>query len=63
MFENGSFFELLEVCLQFIRDSVKVEQLSMYLMPERNLLENKIRDRNKKELLLKKNSTDNRSYI
>ena len=51
MFDNGSLLELLEVCLKFIRDSVKVEQLSMYLMPERNLLEGKIHDGNKRELL------------
>ena len=51
MFDNGSLLELIEVCLKFIRDSVKGEQLSMYLMPERNLLEGKIHDGNKSELL------------
>ena len=51
MFDNGSLLELLKLCLQFIRDSIKDEQLSMYLMPKRNLLEGKIQDGNKKELL------------
>ena len=51
MFDNGSLLELLEICLQFIRNSIKNEQLSMYFMPERNLLEGKIHDGNKKELL------------
>ena len=51
MFDNGSPVDLLEMCLKFIRDRVKVEQLSMYLMPERNLLEGKIHDGNKRDLL------------
>ena len=51
MFDNGSLLELLELCLQFIKNSIKDEQLSMYFIPERNLLEGKIHDRNKKELL------------
>lgn len=51
MFDNGSLLELLELCLQFIRDIIKDERLSMYIMPERNLLEGKINDGNKMELL------------
>ena len=51
MFDNGFLLELLELCLQFIKDSIKDERLSMYIMPERNHLEGKINDRNKMELL------------
>ena len=51
MFEDGSLLELLELCLEFIRDSIKKEQLSMYLMPERNLLEGKLHEGNKEDLI------------
>ena len=51
MFDNGHLLELLELCLKFIRNSIQDEKLSMYLMPERNLLEGKIHDGNKKEFV------------
>ena len=51
MFDNGSLLELLESSLEFIRDCIRDEKLSMYLLPRRNLLEGKIQDRNKAELI------------
>ena len=52
MFDNGSLLVLLESSLEFMRDCIRDEKLPMYLMPERNLLEGKIHNRNKDELIV-----------